>query len=555
MDLTPGTVIAGRYRVDRKVGAGGMGEVWSGEHLAIGVRVAVKTLLKAAAMNHEVVARFKREAYVLGRIRSDHVARVVDFIADEDYGLVLVMDFVEGDSLARILMERQLSVEETVELGVDVALALTDLHKAQVVHRDLKPGNIILQPPSAGRRRAVVVDFGVSRIVAQGSDEETITGITKADMAVGTIEYMAPEQVLNSRNVTTGSDLYALGAIMFRAVAGRHVFGTCSSDSELAQKKLTIEAPRLPLARSDEIAEGLATAVAKALRRRPAERYQKADDLLADMLPLRERARTVPVHEQGPSGEHDMFDMDTTTQGDSMLAKGKRPKGEPPRAPATTGVAAATSVEADEARAALASLPAAPVESPARSSDGRRGVSPGMLVAAMGIALAGGVALGAVALRGSTNGSTDLATSAPSATPSVAPSATAAPTASAQVVASAAPSSSASVAIAADPASAEPIVIGDLDELPTVVHTPRAPKPQPSASASAGASPSAGAVSSSAATAAPTSSASAPPKPSSTATPSASPTSSPASAPSTQATSKPSSAPSSKPAPAVPVEP
>ena len=81
MDLSPRAVIAGRYRVDTKVGAGGMGEVWLGEHIAVGTRVAVKTLLPAAAMNYEVVARFKREAFILGKIRSDNVARVVDFVA------------------------------------------------------------------------------------------------------------------------------------------------------------------------------------------------------------------------------------------------------------------------------------------------------------------------------------------------------------------------------------------------------------------------------------------------------------------------------------------
>src|SRR5262245_41792759 len=102
MDLTPGAVIAGRYRVERKVGSGGMGEVWAGEHLTVGSRVAVKTLLSAAACNHEVVARFKREAYILGRIRSDHVARVVDFVADDEYGLVLVMEFIRGDSLSQV---------------------------------------------------------------------------------------------------------------------------------------------------------------------------------------------------------------------------------------------------------------------------------------------------------------------------------------------------------------------------------------------------------------------------------------------------------------------
>ena len=100
MELTPGAVVADRYRVERKVGEGGMGEVWAGEHVAIGVRVALKTLLSTATNDRSVIARFKREAMLLGRLRSDHVARVVDFVTDEKFGLVLVMDFVEGESLA-----------------------------------------------------------------------------------------------------------------------------------------------------------------------------------------------------------------------------------------------------------------------------------------------------------------------------------------------------------------------------------------------------------------------------------------------------------------------
>ncbi len=252
MDLSPRAVIAGRYRVDTKIGAGGMGEVWQGEHVAVGVRVAVKTLLPAAALNHEVIARFKRENYILGRINSANVARVIDFVADEAYGMVLVMEFVDGDPLSRVLQERTLTVEEGYDLAVGLAGALKDLHSANIIHRDLKPGNIIMAPLPDGRRRAVVVDFGVSRLMSDSSkdEDEELTGITRADMAVGTIEYMAPEQILNSRSVTPGSDIYAAGAMLFRACAGRHVFGALGSDAELAQKKLTTESPALPLNRA-----------------------------------------------------------------------------------------------------------------------------------------------------------------------------------------------------------------------------------------------------------------------------------------------------------------
>ena len=288
MDLSPRAVIAGRYRVDTKVGAGGMGEVWLGEQVGTGVKVAVKTLLPAAAMHHEVIARFKREAYILGKIDSDNVARVVEFVPDDTYGLVLLMEFVEGDPLSRLLHERTLTVEEGVDLAYGLAGALKDLHAANIIHRDLKPGNIIMAPTPDGRRRAVVVDFGVSRVMSNKDveEDEELTGITRADMAVGTIEYMAPEQILNSRNVTPGSDIYAAGAMLFRSCAGRHVFGALSSDAELAQKKLTTESPPLPLNRDDKLAEGFAKVVAKMVKRRPSERYKTADEVLADLAPL-----------------------------------------------------------------------------------------------------------------------------------------------------------------------------------------------------------------------------------------------------------------------------
>lgn len=294
MELTPGMVIAGRYRVEHRVGAGGMGEVWAAEHDAVGARVALKTLLPAAACDHEIVARFKREAYFLGRIRSDHVARVIDFVADDAVGPVLVMEFVDGTPLAQILQARSLSVEETVDLGVDVLHALCDLHRSKVIHRDLKPGNIIMKPLPDGSTRAIIVDFGVSRAVSGGGDEDEITGITRVDMAVGTMEYMAPEQILNSRDVTAASDLYALGAMLFRAVAGRHLFGEIY-DADLAKRKLTTDPPPLRTGRDDQVAQGLEHVVNTALQRRPRQRFSTAELMLTELTALRDVARALAL--------------------------------------------------------------------------------------------------------------------------------------------------------------------------------------------------------------------------------------------------------------------
>ncbi len=298
--LSPGALVAGRYRVDRKIGSGGMGEVWAGEHVAIGLRVALKTLLPAAALDPKLVARFRREARLLGRLRSDRVARVVDFVEDRAFGLVLVMDFIEGDPLGRVLAARRLGIEEAIDVGVDVVTALSDLHHAAVVHRDLKPDNIILEPPRGGRRRAVIVDLGVSRLLADAQGED-VTSITQVDTAVGTLSYMAPEQLLSSSTVTGAADVYAVGAILYRAVAGEQVFGE-ADDAIAARNKITGEAPPLSLARVDRVARGFAGVVARALQRAPEQRFASAEEMQAELVMLQDLARAMA------------FDLDAATE-------------------------------------------------------------------------------------------------------------------------------------------------------------------------------------------------------------------------------------------------
>jgi serine/threonine-protein kinase len=290
MDLAPGTLIAGQYRVERKIAEGGMGEVWVGT--AQGVRVAIKRLLPEAASDHHLVTRFKREAYLLGRIRSNHVTQVVEFITDETFGMLLVMEYVEGENLADMLDKRRiLSVEETLDIGIDLARAIADLHRANLIHRDIKPENVIFRRLPSGERRAVIIDFGLSRLVDQPEErpagEETLTGITRADSAVGTIAYMAPEQLISSRDVNHRADIYALGAILYRAAAGKNVFGSTDDDIAYARQKLHEEAPLLDLARFDRAARALERIVGRAIRRRPADRYENVEAMLSDMMEAR----------------------------------------------------------------------------------------------------------------------------------------------------------------------------------------------------------------------------------------------------------------------------
>lgn len=292
MELSPQAVLAGRYRAEQRLGAGAMGEVWAGTNLMVGVRVAIKRLLPAGTHNHESLARFKREAQLLGRVNSEFVARVVDFVEDPQFGLVLVMELVEGPSLYTVLNQRKFSIEEAIDLGCDVLSGLCDLHDAQIVHRDLKPGNIIIEQRSRGRQRARIVDFGMSRVIqGGGDDEEEMTGITRADVALGTLEYMAPEQMLNSRGVTGSADIYAAGVILYRAVAGHHAYRS-DSDGGLVRSKLTMDAPPLPSGRDDPTARAFEAVVAKALHRKPQDRYATASEMLRDLEQLRGGGRS-----------------------------------------------------------------------------------------------------------------------------------------------------------------------------------------------------------------------------------------------------------------------
>ena len=288
-DLAAGAIVGGRFRLEQRVGTGGMGEVWAAHDTALGAKVAVKVLLKRAMRDSEIVARFEREALLLGRIHGDHAPRLVEHLFDPVYGPVLVTEFVEGPSLLDVI-KTPLSVEQAVELGIDLATGLVDLHHASVIHRDLKPGNVIMRPGSDGKSRAILIDFGVSRLVHEPDEDIELADISTSDAVVGTIEYMAPEQILRCAQVTPSADLYALGTLLYRAVGAKQVFGPGLDKMELVRSKLTAKAPPVPTDRRDPVAKGFAKVVACALERNPDLRYQSAEELRADLQALRQLA-------------------------------------------------------------------------------------------------------------------------------------------------------------------------------------------------------------------------------------------------------------------------
>jgi serine/threonine-protein kinase len=217
--LAPGTVIAGRYRVLEVIGEGGMGTVYRAEQPALRRQVALKVVRPELSADASMVARFEREAYASSRITSPHVVVVHDFGRDESGVLYLIMELLEGESLAtRMEREGALSVSRSLAICRDVARALEVAHAAGIVHRDLKPDNVFLTTQGDVK----VLDFGIARIV-EGPGGSTVGNATMTGMIVGTPVYMSPEAITRAP-VGPPTDLYALGVMLYEMLAGQPPF-------------------------------------------------------------------------------------------------------------------------------------------------------------------------------------------------------------------------------------------------------------------------------------------------------------------------------------------
>lgn len=215
-------VVAGRYRLVRELGRGGMGTVYVADQLAVDRRVAVKLLRPELALDPTMVARFRREAKAASRIRSPHVVTLFDFGEDADGTMFLAMELLAGQSLQSLIDARgAIPVPEALRIGVAIARALEAAHTVGVVHRDLKPDNVLVGDDGTVK----VLDFGIAKIVdADEADAERADAqLTQAGAIVGTPMYMSPEAVAR-RAVGPAADLYALGAILFQVLVGRPVF-------------------------------------------------------------------------------------------------------------------------------------------------------------------------------------------------------------------------------------------------------------------------------------------------------------------------------------------
>jgi serine/threonine protein kinase len=297
-----GDIIAGKYRIDRVLGAGAMGVVVAAHHLKLDERVAIKFLQPEALANAEAVVRFEREARAAVRIKSEHVARVLDVGTLENGAPYMVMEHLEGIDLAAWLQERgPIPIAQAVEFVLQALEAIAEAHRLGIVHRDLKPANLFVVRRADGLDAIKVLDFGISKLSLTGEasfaagQDEMLAGeraekradharhesmsMTRTATAMGSPFYMSPEQIQSARDVDARTDIWAIGITLWELLTGKVPFGATTMP-ELCMRICT--APLPPLReRWPDAPAGLERVIARCLEKDRRQRYPNVAELAA----------------------------------------------------------------------------------------------------------------------------------------------------------------------------------------------------------------------------------------------------------------------------------
>jgi eukaryotic-like serine/threonine-protein kinase len=282
-----GQVLAGKYRVERLLGRGGMGDVYEARHVVVGRRFAIKFLRSGVARGRDSSARFLREAQAAGALDNEHIAAVVDFDVAPDDAPFLVMEYLKGESLAATLLrEGALPAARVVGILLQVCDGLTAAHAAGIVHRDLKPDNLFLVERADGRELVKIVDFGVAKLVGSELDAT----VTQSGAVLGTPLYMAPEQARGEKSVDFRVDIHALGVIAYEALSGERPHPGESYNAILAH---ILTRPVRPLRElCPELPDALIRTVERALSFEPGARHDSAAALARELRPFADRTES-----------------------------------------------------------------------------------------------------------------------------------------------------------------------------------------------------------------------------------------------------------------------
>jgi serine/threonine protein kinase len=272
-----GTILLGKYRIERVLGKGGMGVVARAYHLQLEVPVAIKFLLPEVFERQEVVTRFLREAQAAVKLKSEHVSRIIDVGTLESGAPYIVMEFLEGTDLSDLLREQgALAPSFAVDLVLQACEALAEAHALGIVHRDIKPSNFFLTRGADGAPLLKVLDFGISK--APVTIDE---GITHTQAIMGTPSYMSPEQMQSSKYVDARTDIWALGVVLYQLVSRRLPFR-----SESFAGLVMMVATQAMRALDDvTLPAGLEQVIARCLAKDPAQRFQSMAELAAALAP------------------------------------------------------------------------------------------------------------------------------------------------------------------------------------------------------------------------------------------------------------------------------
>jgi len=289
LSVKRGSVIGDKYRVVAELGRGGFGIVVRALHLTLDQVVAIKILLPGEGGDaewQEDAARFHREGRATAALQSEHVVRILDVDVLPDGSPYMVMEHLEGVTLHDAIHTRAMIVLEVVDHAIEVCAALGAAHAAGIVHRDLKPANVFITHGPGGAPVVKVLDFGVSK-VAGG----TVSAMTRTGAVLGTVAYMAPEQLLDAKRVDARADLWSVGVILYEALSRKLPFGAVNAPGLVDAIMKAAPAP-LSSHRPD-VDPAFEAVVMRCLSRDPAARFATASELAAALAPFAStRSRT-----------------------------------------------------------------------------------------------------------------------------------------------------------------------------------------------------------------------------------------------------------------------
>jgi serine/threonine-protein kinase len=271
--LELGTVL-GNYRLTRKLGEGGVGTVYEGEHVRLGRKMAIKVLHPETA-SAETIVRFFNEARAVNQIHHPNIVDVEDFVTTDQGDHYLIMELLEGEDLRTVLgREGVMDAQRISAIGAQIASALGAIHRAGILHRDVKPDNIFLIRNPGGGETAKLVDFGIAKFLGEKE------GMTRAGMTLGTPEYMAPEQIVTTGKPGPAADIYALGMLMYECLAGAPAF-TATRTAAILRGHVSEQVVPPSQRRGEPLPPVLEAAILKSLAKEPKDRFADGDAFAA----------------------------------------------------------------------------------------------------------------------------------------------------------------------------------------------------------------------------------------------------------------------------------